>query len=319
MDRPLWQPSADRIERANLTAFARRVAAAHGEALLDYPRLRAWSAEHGEAFWPALWRFAEVRASRTWDRVLSDGDRMPGARWFAGAELNFAENLLRHDDQRPAIVAWSEDGRRRELSAMPSCNAAVARARRGARGATAIGRRRSRGRGHAEHPRDHHRDAGDHRARRDLVVLLARLRRPGRARPLRPDRAQGADHGRRLPLHRQAASTCGRSSPRSWPQLPSLERGDHGALPRPRRRAGAARGAAVYDDYVGGQERRARVRAAAVRPPDLHPLLLRHDRRAQGDRARRRRHAAAAPQGAGAAHRPQAATTGSSTSPPAAG
>jgi acetoacetyl-CoA synthetase len=53
MDQPLWQPSAERIERANLTAFARKVAAAHGAALRDYPNLRAWSAEHGEEFWPA--------------------------------------------------------------------------------------------------------------------------------------------------------------------------------------------------------------------------------------------------------------------------
>jgi acetoacetyl-CoA synthetase len=126
MDQPLWQPSAERIERANLTAFARMVAATHGASLRDYPKLRAWSAEHGEEFWPALWRFADVRASRSWDRVLTGKDRMPGARWFEGAELNFAENLLRHKDERPAIVAWSEDGQRRSLS-YAELNAAVAR------------------------------------------------------------------------------------------------------------------------------------------------------------------------------------------------
>jgi acetoacetyl-CoA synthetase len=116
MDQPIWQPSEERIGRANMTAFARQVAAAHGERLRDYPALRAWSVERSELFWPALWRFAEVRASRPWRDVLVDGDRMPGARWFVGAELNFAENLLRHRDERPAIIAWSEDGRRRELS-----------------------------------------------------------------------------------------------------------------------------------------------------------------------------------------------------------
>ncbi|MGH6905674.1 MAG: AMP-binding protein, partial [Geminicoccaceae bacterium] len=116
MDQPLWQPSKERIARANMTVFAREVAQAHGEAFPDYARLRAWSVEHPELFWPALWRFAEVRASRPWDQVLTGGDRMPGARWFVGAELNFAENLLRHRDDRPAIVGWSEDGRRRELS-----------------------------------------------------------------------------------------------------------------------------------------------------------------------------------------------------------
>jgi acetoacetyl-CoA synthetase len=116
MDQPLWQPSKERIARANMTRFAQRVADAHGEPLRDYRELRAWSVEHPELFWPALWRFADIQASRPWEAVLTDGDRMPGARWFVGAELNFAENLLRHRDDRPAIIAWSEDGRRRELS-----------------------------------------------------------------------------------------------------------------------------------------------------------------------------------------------------------
>jgi acetoacetyl-CoA synthetase len=116
MDRPIWQPSPERIERANLTAFARQVAEAHGERLRDYGALRAWSVAHPELFWPALWRFADVRASRPWRAVLEDGDRMPGARWFVGAELNYAENLLQRRDDYPAIIAWTEDGQRRELS-----------------------------------------------------------------------------------------------------------------------------------------------------------------------------------------------------------
>jgi len=116
MDQPIWQPSEERIERTNMTAFARQVAAAHGERLREYAELRAWSVEHPELFWPALWRFADVRASRPWRQVLARRDRMPGAKWFVGAELNFAANLLRHRDDRPAIIAWTEDGRRRELS-----------------------------------------------------------------------------------------------------------------------------------------------------------------------------------------------------------
>ncbi len=64
MDQPLWQPSAERIERANMTAFARQVAAAHGERLRDYVALRAWSVERPELFWPALWQYAGVQASR---------------------------------------------------------------------------------------------------------------------------------------------------------------------------------------------------------------------------------------------------------------
>jgi acetoacetyl-CoA synthetase len=116
MDQPLWQPSEARIGRANMTTFAREVAAAHGERLRDYAELRAWSVERPELFWPALWRYGDVRASRPWRDVLEGGERMPGASWFVGAELNFAENLLRHRDDRPAIIAWTEDGRRDELS-----------------------------------------------------------------------------------------------------------------------------------------------------------------------------------------------------------
>ena len=63
-DQPIWQPSKERIERANMTAFARQVAEAHGERLRDYGALRTWSVEDPELFWPALWRFADVRASR---------------------------------------------------------------------------------------------------------------------------------------------------------------------------------------------------------------------------------------------------------------
>ncbi|MGH6920101.1 MAG: acetoacetate--CoA ligase [Geminicoccaceae bacterium] len=116
MNQPLWQPSSGRVAAANMTAFAHTVAASHGEALREYAKLRAWAVEQPADFWAELWRFAEVQASRPWDLVLQDGTRMPGARWFAGAKLNFAENLLRHRDQHPAMVAWSEDGRRRSLS-----------------------------------------------------------------------------------------------------------------------------------------------------------------------------------------------------------
>jgi acetoacetyl-CoA synthetase len=116
MNQPLWQPSSERIAAANMTAFARMVAGRHGQSLRDYGKLRAWSVERPAEFWAEMWRFGEVRARRSCDRVLDDGGRMPGARWFAGAELNFAENLLRHRDDHLAMIAWSEDGRRRTLS-----------------------------------------------------------------------------------------------------------------------------------------------------------------------------------------------------------
>ena len=86
------------------------------------------------------------------DRVLVDGDKMPGARWFEGARLNFAENLLRRDDATPALIFVGEDGSRRELS-WAELQAEVRGARGGARGRRRRRRRPRRGL-HAEHPRD---------------------------------------------------------------------------------------------------------------------------------------------------------------------
>jgi acetoacetyl-CoA synthetase len=84
--------------------------------LADYGALWRWSVDDIEAFWSGVWRFGGVIASREWDEVLVDGDRMPGARWFPGARLNFAENLLRRRDDEAAIVFRGESGVRRELS-----------------------------------------------------------------------------------------------------------------------------------------------------------------------------------------------------------
>lgn len=82
----------------------------------DYAGLYRWSVDRPEEFWSALWDFGGVVAQREPDRVVEAFDCMPGARWFPGAELNFAENLLRFDDDRPALVAWNETGRGRSLT-----------------------------------------------------------------------------------------------------------------------------------------------------------------------------------------------------------
>ncbi len=82
----------------------------------DYAGLHRWSVDRPEEFWSALWDFCGVVARREPDRVVEAFDRMPGAHWFPGAELNFAENLLRFEDDRPALVAWNEEGRGRSLS-----------------------------------------------------------------------------------------------------------------------------------------------------------------------------------------------------------
>jgi acetoacetyl-CoA synthetase len=113
---PVWIPSPERIRQANLTAFLDFLRANAFGSFADYAALYRWSVESPEEFWPAVWDFCGVVASRRWDRVAVDLDRMPGTRWFEGARLNFAANLLRHRDDRPAVIFWNESGARRRLS-----------------------------------------------------------------------------------------------------------------------------------------------------------------------------------------------------------
>ncbi|HEX6945286.1 MAG TPA: acetoacetate--CoA ligase [Casimicrobiaceae bacterium] len=114
----LWEPSAQRIDAAQITAFARRIEARHSVSLPDYEALWRWSIDHAEAFWREVWNDAGLIGERG-ERVLADGDRMPGARWFPDAKLNYARNLLerrRADDAGDAIVFWGEDKIKRRLS-----------------------------------------------------------------------------------------------------------------------------------------------------------------------------------------------------------
>ncbi len=106
MAEPLWTPSGDRVARANLTRFGR------GQ---SYAELHAWSVARPIEFWDALWDFTAIRGVKG-ARVAIDLDRMPGARFFPDATLNFAENCLREDGDGPAIVAVAEGGVRRTLS-----------------------------------------------------------------------------------------------------------------------------------------------------------------------------------------------------------
>ncbi len=96
--------------------FVRRVRSLHQATVHDFASLHKWSIEYPELFWSEVWRFCEVKAQREYSEILEDGKRMPGARWFQGAELNFAENLLRDADDSTAIIFSDESGSRRELT-----------------------------------------------------------------------------------------------------------------------------------------------------------------------------------------------------------
>jgi acetoacetyl-CoA synthetase len=114
LNTPIWQPSAERSAASNM----RRFIVANRERLRgdDYRALYAWSIERPAEFWAAVWSFCGIRASRHYDTVLRDGARMPGAKWFEGAQLNFAENLLAHDAAGTALIFANERGERTTLS-----------------------------------------------------------------------------------------------------------------------------------------------------------------------------------------------------------
>jgi acetoacetyl-CoA synthetase len=112
----LWEPSAGLVERARMTAFMRWLEAERGLGFDGYHDLWRWSVDDLEGFWSAIWDFFEVRADGGYDRVLGS-HRMPGADWFAGAELNYAEHVFAgKDDAEAAILHASELRELDELS-----------------------------------------------------------------------------------------------------------------------------------------------------------------------------------------------------------
>ncbi|MDQ2670776.1 MAG: AMP-binding protein, partial [Gemmatimonadota bacterium] len=129
MSDPLWTPAPEAVARSNMTAFLEAVRAGPGAdaGIRGYDDLWAWSVAHPERFWPAVWQFCGVIAAERadgscWESVVTGLDRMAapdpelGPRWFLGARLNFAENLLCHRDDREALVFWNEAGRQRAVT-----------------------------------------------------------------------------------------------------------------------------------------------------------------------------------------------------------
>ena len=116
MPMPLWTPNPDWIAETNLTRFSEAMQAKHGLADTEYATLHRWSTEHPEQFWEAVWEDAGVVASEPYTEVLGEW-KFPGTKWFSGARLNFAENLLaKGEEARDAICFVGEDGTRRVLS-----------------------------------------------------------------------------------------------------------------------------------------------------------------------------------------------------------
>ncbi|MEQ8377907.1 acetoacetate--CoA ligase [Parvibaculum sp.] len=121
METPLWSPLADAVAASNMSAFMGLVNERHGLALAGYDALHAWSVENPALFWDAVWDVAGVIGDKG-GTVLADPDKMPGARFFPDARLNFAENLLRGEGADVALL-FNNEGETRE----PVTCAALAR------------------------------------------------------------------------------------------------------------------------------------------------------------------------------------------------
>ena len=114
---PLWAPSAERIENARLTHYRHWLETSEGHSIGDgYEGLHQWSVANPVSFWESIWRWFDVRGQYQPGRVLEIGESIEQARWFPGAKLNFAENLLRGEPDRVALIEQREDGRGRQIT-----------------------------------------------------------------------------------------------------------------------------------------------------------------------------------------------------------
>jgi len=112
----LWEPSTQMKEQANLTTYMHWLAQEKGLHFTENEALWAWSVEHLGDFWASLWDYFQIKASKPYTTVLTN-PTMPGAQWFSGAELNYAEHVFRNiTSERPALISQSETRSLTELS-----------------------------------------------------------------------------------------------------------------------------------------------------------------------------------------------------------
>ena len=108
MAQMLWKPSEAQIEATNMHRFMNTVNQRFGKTFDEYEALYRWSIENIADFWATMWDFAGIIHSAPYEQVIDDPGKMPGAKWFSGARLNFAENLLRYRDDQIALIFKGE-------------------------------------------------------------------------------------------------------------------------------------------------------------------------------------------------------------------
>ncbi len=116
MSKVLWEPSEDRITNTKMYRFMGHINKKFNKSFKEYSALYQWSVENIPDFWESMWEVSGIKASRKYDQVVDDPTKMPGAQWFTGARLNFAENLLRHRGEKTAIIFKGETHVRRKVT-----------------------------------------------------------------------------------------------------------------------------------------------------------------------------------------------------------
>ncbi len=303
-----------------MRAYMAWLAERRGLRLDCYDELWQWSVDQLDDFWASLWDYFDIRSSAPYAAVLAD-HAMPGARWFPGATLNYAEHALRAAERPRATPAMLLPRRRdpaaqprsagpncaaRSAAWPPSCAASASSPATGSAATCPTSRRPSSPSsppppsapsGPPAPPTSAPAASSTASSRSSRVVLFA----------VDGYRYGGKDHDRR----RDRAPSCAR-------ELPTLRAVVHIPLPRAAAEPAASEGALDWAS-PGRRDRRADFEPGALRPPAVGALLLGHHRPAQGDRPVPGRHPARAPQAAAACTSTSAPATASSGTPPPAG
>lgn len=108
MSELLWKPSKERISNSNISKFISFITEKEKINISDYHQLYDWSVSNIENFWKYIWDFAQIKHSKSFENILVDNG-IKDSKWFTGAKLNFAENLLRFDDDRIALISYREN------------------------------------------------------------------------------------------------------------------------------------------------------------------------------------------------------------------
>ena len=116
MAKLLWKPTEERIKNSNMYKFFQFINKKYGTDFNEYRPLYKWSIDNIPEFWASFWEYADIIYSKTYDTIIDDVNKMPGTKWFEGARLNFAENLLRIRDDHTAFIFKGETQKSAKMS-----------------------------------------------------------------------------------------------------------------------------------------------------------------------------------------------------------